>query len=101
MTLPPPIASLTTWLRAQPGRLRARTRELTRADVARLLPAALLLLATWALFWILGRHLTYSWASLDEKHFIWEGWSLNRGLVPYRDFTDFKPPRSSSSTRLP
>jgi len=58
----------------------------------RALPAALLLPATWALFRLLSRPLSHSWPSLDEKYFIWEGWSLAKGMAPYRDFTDFKPP---------
>lgn len=43
-------------------------------------------------YWILARRMTFSPMSLDEIHFIWEGWALNRGMVPYRDFADFKPP---------
>jgi len=50
-----------------------------------------LLLVAWV-FWTLARHLTYSNWSPDESFFIWEGWSINKGLVPYRDFFDFKPP---------
>lgn len=92
MTVAEKIASLRAWLAAQPGRARTWVAGLSRAEVAELGRAALLLAGTWSLFWILARHLTYSGPSLDEKHFIWEGWSLNRGLAPYRDFTDFKPP---------
>jgi hypothetical protein len=43
-------------------------------------------------FWTLARRLTFTPMSGDETCFLWAGWSLNRGLVPYRDFTDFKPP---------
>jgi hypothetical protein len=28
----------------------------------------------------------------DEGFFVWGGWSLTKGLVPYRDFMEFKPP---------
>jgi hypothetical protein len=28
----------------------------------------------------------------DEGYFVWCGWSLSKGLVPYRDFMEFKPP---------
>jgi hypothetical protein len=28
----------------------------------------------------------------DEGYFVWCGWSLAKGLVPYRDFMEFKPP---------
>lgn len=75
-----------------PGRVRARLARLTRADVAHAIPTVLLLVAVWTVFGIFVRPLTHSGPSLDEKHFLWEGWSLNRGLAPYRDFTDFKPP---------
>jgi hypothetical protein len=36
----------------------------------------------------------YRWAPIgyDERYFLNEGWSVIRGLVPYRDFQDFKPP---------
>ncbi len=44
------------------------------------------------LFVTFARRLTFSPTSADEACFIWAGWSLNRGLIPYRDFTDFKPP---------
>ena len=30
--------------------------------------------------------------SFDESHFVWGGWCINKGLVPYRDFLEFKPP---------
>ncbi len=28
----------------------------------------------------------------DEHYFLWEGFSVTRGMVPYRDFQEFKPP---------
>jgi hypothetical protein len=28
----------------------------------------------------------------DERYFIHQGWSVTKGLVPYRDFQEFKPP---------
>ncbi|MGH7270757.1 MAG: hypothetical protein ACREJ3_10030, partial [Polyangiaceae bacterium] len=28
----------------------------------------------------------------DESFFVWGGWSINRGLAPYKDFIEFKPP---------
>jgi hypothetical protein len=86
------LAALRGALAALPRRLRERARRVTRADLVRALPGALLLGATWTLYWTLARHLTYGAPSVDEKHFIWEGWSINKGLAPYRDFSDFKPP---------
>ena len=35
---------------------------------------------------------TLSSVSYDEEFFVWAGWSLRKGLVPYREFFDFKPP---------
>jgi hypothetical protein len=43
-------------------------------------------------FWVLARRLTYAGINYDETFFLWGGWSITRGLVPYRDFQDFKPP---------
>jgi hypothetical protein len=41
---------------------------------------------------ILGRwHMTRP-AGFDESYFVFEGWSVDHGLVPYRDFIEFKPP---------
>jgi hypothetical protein len=36
----------------------------------------------------------YRWAQIayDEHYFVNEGWSVLKGLVPYRDFQQFKPP---------
>ncbi len=28
----------------------------------------------------------------DEEHFIWHGWLINNGSIPYRDFFESKPP---------
>ena len=28
----------------------------------------------------------------DEAYFTWGGWSILKGLAPYRDFLEFKPP---------
>src|SRR5277367_1422443 len=41
---------------------------------------------------VLGKRLTFSGYSFDEQWFVWGGWSVLKGLAPYRDFHDFKPP---------
>lgn len=41
---------------------------------------------------VLSKPLTFSGYSYDEQFFLWGGWSLLKGLVPYRDFLDTKPP---------
>ncbi len=28
----------------------------------------------------------------DESHFVWGGWCITKGLVPYKEFLEFKPP---------
>ncbi|MCC6805893.1 MAG: hypothetical protein IT381_00600 [Deltaproteobacteria bacterium] len=45
-----------------------------------------------ALFAVLVRKLVYSPISYDEEYFLWNGWSVLRGGVPYRDFAEAKPP---------
>jgi hypothetical protein len=45
--------------------------------------------------WVLGRlGMTYQANPLgyDEQVFVWGGWSILKGLVPYRDFLEWKPP---------
>ncbi|HMJ54438.1 MAG TPA: hypothetical protein VK540_20290 [Polyangiaceae bacterium] len=41
---------------------------------------------------VLSARLTFSPYSYDEQYFVWGGWSILRGLAPYRDFYDSKPP---------
>lgn len=41
---------------------------------------------------IVGAKFIAAQMSFDEHYFLWEGFSVNRGLVPYRDFQEFKPP---------
>ena len=71
---------------------RAARLWLSSPDARASLGVAVTLLVVAWVYWILARHLTYSDWSPDESFFVWEGWSINRGLVPYRDFFDFKPP---------
>jgi hypothetical protein len=41
---------------------------------------------------VLSKPLTFSGYSFDEQWFVWGGWSILKGLAPYKDFHDFKPP---------
>ena len=41
---------------------------------------------------IFGRPFLFSPLAFDEQFFLFEGFSLGRGLVPYRDFQELKPP---------
>lgn len=63
----------------------------TRGLVARVYDATTVL-AIVVYHHILGAK--YRWAPIgyDERYFLNEGWSVTKGLVPYRDFLDFKPP---------
>jgi hypothetical protein len=48
--------------------------------------------ATAALFLVMNRQYFYNSIGYDEGFFVWGGWSITKGLVPYRDFIEFKPP---------
>lgn len=41
---------------------------------------------------IIGAKFLYAQLGFDEHYFVWEGFSLAKGMVPYRDFQEFKPP---------
>ena len=45
----------------------------------------------WA-FWRLTRPMLGNGIGYDEQFFMWGGWSMLKGLAPYRDFIEFKPP---------
>jgi len=53
---------------------------------------ALALLSIVGFHRILARRFLHANFSFDEHYFLNEGWSLSKGLVPYRDFQEFKPP---------
>lgn len=44
------------------------------------------------LFLTLNRRYFFHEMGYDEGFFVWGGWSINRGLTPYKDFLEFKPP---------
>ena len=41
---------------------------------------------------ILGKRFLCAQFGFDEHYFVWEGFSVTKGMVPYRDFFEFKPP---------
>lgn len=41
---------------------------------------------------VLGVKYRFAQIAYDEHYFLTEGWSVLKGLVPYRDFQEFKPP---------
>src|SRR5689334_5277472 len=58
----------------------------------RLLADIALLAAVTIVHSIIGRSFLYTATKFDEQFFLNEGFSLGKGLVPYRDFLELKPP---------
>lgn len=52
----------------------------------------LALLVTAIIFLTLNKRFFYGPIGYDEEFFAWGGWSITKGLAPYRDFIEFKPP---------
>jgi hypothetical protein len=48
-------------------------------------------LPSWV-FWCLTRGMLGNPLGYDEQFFMWGGWCVLKGLAPYRDFIEFKPP---------
>jgi hypothetical protein len=74
---------------------RAATRLSSRLVPARLRPRLLdaaTLGTIAALHAPLARPFRFATTFFDEEWFLWEGWSMTKGLVPYRDFQETKPP---------
>jgi hypothetical protein len=68
-----------------------RTRALLRAGAA-IGGHAPLFGVTALAFLTLNKRFYNSPVGYDEDFFVWGGWCIRKGLVPYRDFTHFKPP---------
>jgi hypothetical protein len=71
------------WLDA--ARLRANP-EMAKNALAAATPAGVLL--------VLSKPFMRPPFGYDEQFFVWGGWSILKGLVPYKDFLEFKPPIS-------
>src|SRR6185436_9396156 len=56
-----------------------------------ILVVASVALIGWA-FKLLNNQYLYAEFGHDEQYFVWCGWSITKGLVPYRDFSEYKPP---------
>jgi hypothetical protein len=60
--------------------------------VAAALGTLLTLGVTAYVFYVLNRRFFYAYVAYDEEFFAWGGWCIRKGLAPYRDFIEFKPP---------
>jgi hypothetical protein len=85
------------WPRAvQPPALRRSIASLSPAVVARTGAAVAVVagtvMATIYAFSRLNDGMMHNDLGNDEGYFVWCGWSILKGLVPYRDFMEFKPP---------
>ena len=56
-------------------------------------------LPSWV-FWCLTRGMLGNPLGYDEQFFMWGGWCMLKGLAPYRDFIEFKPPMTFLSHAL-
>ncbi len=78
------------------ARVAARAGALVRAITPKVALARTLDGATLAFVFafhrLIGRKFLYAQLGFDEHYFVWEGFSVVKGMVPYRDFQEFKPP---------
>src|SRR3954465_12902350 len=81
---------------AGPGWFAAATSALAHLFTTRRGRAFLLSLLSVAAgagaFRIMCDNFMYRGIDFDESHFVWGGWCINKGLVPYLQFLEFKPP---------
>src|SRR5258708_32092388 len=82
---PPPM---NLGLPAVAGKARALW---ARVPAARVYDALILLWIT-VFHRVIGARFRFAPFGFDEHYFLHEGWSVSKGLVPYRDLQEFKPP---------
>ncbi|HVV53606.1 MAG TPA: hypothetical protein VHO06_28380 [Polyangia bacterium] len=82
------------WLAEQISGWRARpwSRAEVWAVVAPKLATAVTFVVPIYVFLLFNDGIRYSGGGGDEGYFTWCGWSLAKGLRPYVDFMEFKPP---------
>ena len=66
-------------------------RVLGRPVRDKILVAASVALIIWVFKLLNNEHL-YAELGFDEQVFVWGGWCVLKGLIPYRDFLEYKPP---------
>jgi hypothetical protein len=70
----------------------ADTRRVLNRPVRELiLGVASVAFIAWAFKLLNNEHL-YNAFGYDEQYFVWGGWCITKGRIPYRDFSEFKPP---------
>lgn len=84
-----PVAAGQSWFAAATSALALLfTTRRGRAFLLSLLSVA----AGAGAFRIMCDNFMYRGIDFDESHFVWGGWCINKGLVPYLQFLEFKPP---------
>jgi hypothetical protein len=92
-----PEAALAERARGEVSGVRegAKAPERTRVRlgaVAGLAASAVTLAVTTCVFLLLNKRFYLHDTGYDEEFFTWGGWCITKGLAPYRDFLEFKPP---------
>ena len=70
---------------------RSRARDYAKL-VPRLVGHGLALWVTIHVFRVFNDAFFHNPIHYDEGFFVWGGWSITKGLAPYKDFLEFKPP---------
>lgn len=81
-----------TFLEALRARARPRLAIFSRPAVRARAADLGTLGAVAAVYALFSRAFLYTAIGFDEQYFLSEGFAVARGLVPYRDFQEFKPP---------
>jgi hypothetical protein len=71
--------------------IRARATDWAKLTF-RLSALALALWITTRVFNVFNDAFLHHSIQYDEGFFVWGGWSISKGLAPYKDFLEFKPP---------
>jgi hypothetical protein len=66
--------------------------ELVRPHAREIAVRLVLVAIPMHLFWVLNERIMHGSLGYDEQFFVWGGWNITRGLRPYVDFFEFKPP---------
>ena len=67
-------------------------RDRLRRPPVRWIPLAIVGLVTAWVFVVFNDGFLHRDIAYDESYFVWGGWCILKGLAPYRDFLEFKPP---------